>query len=59
MNEKGDLSYRVAELEAFGGDIQDPRVLIVSKNLEKAKSGDEKAKTRAVDTLKNMLDDLT
>ena len=59
MNEKGDLSYRVAELEAFGGDIQDPRVLIVSKNLEKAKSGDEKAKSRAVDTLKAMLDELT
>lgn len=59
MNEKGDLSYRVAELEAFGGDIQDPRVLIVSKNLEKAKSGDDKAKMKAVDTLKAMLDELT
>jgi hypothetical protein len=36
-NEKGDLRIKNAELELFGSDDTDPKVLIINKYLGKAK----------------------
>lgn len=58
-NEKADLTYRVADLEAFGADWSDPKILLLSRNLTKAKDWDDKAKTKALSILKDMLYDLT
>lgn len=58
-NEKADLTYRVAEMEAFGWDSTDPKILLLSRNLAKATDWDEKSKTRAISVLKDMLYDLT
>jgi len=58
-NEKADLTYKVAEMEAFGWDSTDPKILLLSRNLAKATDWDEKSKTRAISVLKDMLYDLT
>lgn len=58
-SDKSDLSLKNAELEAFGGDFTDPNLLIISRNLEKAKGGDDKSKSKVTTILKNMLEDLT
>ena len=58
-NEKADLIYKNAELEAFGSDNTDPKILLLSRNLVKAKSWDEQSKTKTISILKDMLYDLT
>lgn len=58
-NEKSDLVYKNAELEAFGWENMDPKILILSRNLSKAKDWDEKSKTKIISTLKDMLYDMT
>lgn len=58
-NEKSDLIYKNAELEAFGWDNTDPKILMLSRNLTKAKDWDERSKTKVVSTLKDMLYELT
>ena len=58
-NEKADLIYKNAELEAFGSDSTDPKILLLSRNLTKANDGDEKSKTKVISLLKDMLYDLT
>lgn len=57
--DKLDLMYKNAELEAFGWTTSDPSVLIISKNIEKAKAGDDKAKSKVVSILKTLLEDFT
>jgi hypothetical protein len=59
MNDKSDLIFKNAELEAFGGDSSDPQMLMLTRNLEKAKSGDDRAKSKAVSILKDKLTELT
>lgn len=58
-NEKADLTYRVAEMEAFGWDSTDPKILLLSRNLAKANDWDDKAKTKTISLLKDMLYNLT
>lgn len=58
-NEKADLTYKVAEIEAFWSDSTDPKILLLSRNLTKAQDWDEKSKTKAISVLKDMLYDLT
>lgn len=58
-NEKADLTYKVAEMEAFGWDSTDPKILLLSRNLVKANEWDERSKTRVISVLKDMLYDLT
>lgn len=58
-NDKADLIYKNAELEAFGSDWTDPQILLLSRNLTKSKDGDDKAKTKSISILKDMLYDLT
>lgn len=58
-NEKADLIYKNAELEAFGSDNTDPKILLLSRNLTKAKGWDEQSKTKTISLLKDMLYDLT
>lgn len=58
-NEKFDLTVKNAELEAFGWNFTDPKLLIVNKNLEKARANDEKAKDKVVSVLKWYLEELT
>lgn len=58
-NEKADLMYKNAELEAFGWDWTDPKILLLSRNLSKANEWDEKSKTKAISVLKDMLYNLT
>lgn len=58
-NEKSDLVYKNAELEAFWWENMDPKILILSRNLSKAKDWDEKSKTKIISTLKDMLYDMT
>ena len=59
MNDSVDMSYRNAELEAFGWVSTDPNVLILSKNIEKARSGDDKSKSKIITILKNLYEDFT
>ena len=58
-NEKADLIYKNAELEAFGSDNTDPKILLLSRNMSKAKDWDEQSKTKTISLLKDMLYDLT
>lgn len=58
-NANVELTFKNAELEAFGSSSTDPKLLIVSKNLTKAQEGDEKSKSKVVATLKDMLFNLT
>ena len=58
-NDKADLIYRNAELEAFGWDWTDPKILLLSRNLAKANDWDDKAKTKTISLLKDMLYNLT
>lgn len=58
-NEKADLIYKNAELEAFGSDNTDPKILLLSRNLTKANGWDEQSKTKTISLLKDMLYDLT
>lgn len=58
-SDKSDLMFKNAELEAFGWESTDPNMLIISRNLEKAKSGDDRAKSKVETILKEMLSDLT
>ena len=58
-NEKADLIYKNAELEAFGSDNTDPKILLLSRNMLKAKDWDEQSKTKTISLLKDMLYDLT
>lgn len=57
-NEKMDLKFRNAELEAFWMEWQDPKILSLSRYYSKAKE-DDKAKDKSVKLLKEMLYDLT
>lgn len=59
MTQSVDMTYKNAELEAFGWVWTDPNVLILSKNMEKAKSGDDKSKSKVVTILKNLYEELT
>ena len=58
-NEKTDLMYKNAELSTFWSEDTDPKILLLSRNLGKAKEWDDKAKTKTVSLLKDMLYDLT
>lgn len=58
-NNNADLKFRNAELEAFWIDNENPKLLIISRNLNKAIDGDDRSKTKVVTTLKEMLYDLT
>lgn len=58
-NANVELTFKNAELEAFGSSSTDPKLLIISKNLTKASEGDEKSKSKVVATLKDMLFNLT
>ena len=58
-NDKTDLSLKNAELEIFGNDKTDPKVLIISKHLEAAKEGDDRSKQKVSTLLKELLYDLT
>lgn len=58
-NEKADLTYKLAEVEAFGSDNTDPKMLLLWRNLTKANAWDDKAKTKAISVLKDMLYDLS
>lgn len=58
-SDKSDLMFKNAELEAFGWESTDPNMLIISRNLDKAKSGDDRSKTKVTTILKEMLSDLT
>lgn len=57
--DKSELVVKNAELTAFGGDFTDNNVLILSRNLEKARNGDDKAKGKAVSVCKAVLEELT
>lgn len=59
MGEKSDLIFKNAELEAFGGDSTNPQMLMLSRNMEKATNGDDRAKSKCVTILKDMLGNLT
>jgi len=56
-NEKADLMFKNAELQAFGWNYSTPELLILSRNLPNV-SKDENAKTKVVSILKNMYEDL-
>ena len=58
-NEKTDLTIRNAELETFWSDSTDPKILILSKHLEKAKAGDDRSKEKVSTLMKEMLYELT
>lgn len=51
--DKSDLVFKNAELEAFGG-VQDPQLMIVVRNYEKAKAWDEWAKWK----IKSIISDI-
>lgn len=53
ITEKTDLKFKNAELEAFGW-IHDPQLLVIVKNLEKAKSWDKPSQEK----IKNMISDI-
>ena len=59
MKDKTDLIYKNAELTAFGWDFSDPQLLIISRNFSKAKSWDDIAKNRVLETIKTMYEDMT
>ncbi len=59
MNDSVDMSYKNAELEAFGGVSTNPNVLILSKNLEKAQAGDDKSKSKVLSVLKSLYEEFT
>lgn len=59
MNDSVDMSYKNAELEAFGWVSTNPNVLILSKNLEKAQSGDDKSKSKVISVLKSLYEEFT
>lgn len=59
LNDSVDMTYKNAELEAFGWVWTDPNVLILSKNIEKAKSGDDKSKSKVVSILKTLFEEFT
>lgn len=59
MKDKTDLIYKNAELTAFGWDFSDPQLLIISRNFSKAKSWDDMAKNRVLETIKTMYEDMT
>lgn len=57
--DKADLTLKNAELEAFGGNYSDPSLLIVVKNYDKAKSGDDRAKEKVLSICRDMIENLT
>lgn len=59
MNDSVDISYKNAELEAFGWVWTNPNILILSKNLDKAKTGDDMAKSKVVSVLKSLYEEFT
>lgn len=59
MNDSVDMSYKNAELEAFGWVSTNPNVLILSKNLEKAQAGDDKSKSKVISVLKSLYEEFT
>jgi len=58
-NEKSDLMYKNAELEAFWWESSNPQILILSRNLEKAQAWDDRAKSKVESTLKDLLFNIT
>lgn len=58
-NDKTDLTLRNAELETFGSDSTDPKILILSKHLDKARTGDDRSKSKVSTIIKEMLYELT
>jgi len=58
-NDKADLMYKNAEISTFWSDDTDPNILMLSRNIGKAKEWDDKSKTKSISILKNMLYDLT
>lgn len=58
-SEKMDLQFRNAELEAFGIDWLDPKLLSLSRVYAKAKDWDDVSKTKATKIAKEILFDLT
>lgn len=59
LNDSVDISYKNAELEAFGWVWTNPNVLILSKNLEKAQAGDDKSKSKVISVLKSLYEEFT
>jgi len=59
MNDSVDMSYKNAELEAFGWVSTNPNVLILSKNLEKAQAWDDKSKSKVISVLKSLYEEFT
>jgi hypothetical protein len=54
-----DLKFRNAELEAYSIEDSDPKIMVIVRNLSKAKDWDDKAKTKTINALKDMIYDLT
>jgi hypothetical protein len=59
LNDSVDISYKNAELEAFGWVWTNPNILILSKNLEKAQAGDDKSKSKVISVLKSLYEEFT
>ena len=59
LNDSVEISYKNAELEAFGWVWTNPNVLILSKNLEKAQAGDDKSKSKVISVLKSLYEEFT
>lgn len=59
MNEKTELAYANAEMKAFWGDSTNPKLIIINRNFSKALEGNEQAKGKAIQIIKDMYEDLT
>lgn len=57
--EKLDFQFRAAELEAFGVESIDPKIMSLSRNFAKYKDGDDAAKDKAIKLAKDIIFDLT
>lgn len=58
-NDKADLTLKNAEMEAFGWNYKDPKLLIMVKNYDKASGGDDKAKQKVISICRDMIESLT
>lgn len=57
--DKADLTLKNAEMEAFGWNYKDPKLLIMIKNYDKASGGDDKAKEKVLSICRDMIESLT
>ena len=59
INDKTELTYANAEMKAFGGDSTNPQLIIINRNFTKALEGNEMAKGKTIDILRDMYEQLT